>query len=472
MAGLGAQRSLWLEEALAADGGSDAPPLEGEAKADVCIVGGGFTGLWTALAIKEAAPSCSVAVVEKDVCGGGASGRNGGFLLTWAAKFGTLEKMFGTQKALDVVRLAERAVDEIGRFCTAHDIDAHFRREGWLWTASNASQVGSWRSTTGILVRNGLDLFRDVDKAECRSLSGSARHLAGVLAPNAATVHPARLVRGLRRVAQAKGVRIHERSRMVRLHRDPRPAVETVSGKITAERVVLAMNAWSGEIPDLAHLMVVVGSDIVATEPCPELLQKLGFTGGLAISDSRLFTHYYRLSRDGRMVFGKGGGDFVFGTRVDGLFDGESRYRPVLERTLEWFYPEFEKIGKPRTWSGPIDRTMTGLPVFGRLADCPDVLYGFGYSGNGVGPAYVGGRVLASLCLDRDDEWSRMPLVGAQSERFPPEPFRYVGARVIQSALRRKERAEDAGRAPARIDVALSALMPGGMVPVEKKNEG
>jgi glycine/D-amino acid oxidase-like deaminating enzyme len=257
---------------------------------------------------------------------------------------------------------------------------------------------------------------------------------------------------------------------MVRLRRGGPPAVETRRGRIVAERVVLAMNAWSAGIPDLARLIVVVGSDIVATAPCPQLLQELGYTGGLAISDSRLFTHYYRLTRDGRMVFGKGGGDFAFGARIDGLYDGDSRYRPELERMLAWFYPEFAKVAKPRTWSGPIDRTMTGLPVFGRLRDCPDISYGLGYSGNGVGPSYVGGRVLASLCLDRDDEWSRLPLVGARAAGFPPEPFRYVGARVVQSALRRKERAEDAGRAPRRIDVALSARMPGGMVPVAKKD--
>jgi len=461
-------RSLWLEQALSGEGEADALPLAGDCRADVCIVGGGFTGLWTALAVKEHDPTCDVVLIEADICGGGASGRNGGFLLTWAAKFLTLEALFGIADALAVVAASEDAVEAIDAFCRRHGIDAQFRRDGWLWTASNAAQLDAWRSTTTALERHGLALFREVDRNEVRRLSGSVRHLGGVFAPNNATVQPALLVRGLRRVALEQGVRIHERSPMVHLRCGRPPRVETPAGMVTAERVVLALNAWSGVVPELARLAVVVGSDIVATEPAPDLLRRLDLDCGLAISDSRLFTHYYRTTPDGRMIFGKGGGTFALGSRLDGLYEGESRFRPTLERALEWFYPEFAPIAKPVTWSGPIDRTMSGLPLFGRLRRCPDVLYGFGYSGNGVGPSYVGGRVLASLALERDDQWSRMPLVNAEAGRFPPEPFRHMGARILRGALARKERAEDEGRAPRRVDVLLSGLLPGGLVPVQK----
>ncbi|WP_137391576.1 FAD-dependent oxidoreductase [Rhodoligotrophos defluvii] len=462
-------RSLWLDEALAEE--TDPPlALEGDTKADVCIVGGGFTGLWTVIAIKTLRPATDVVLLEADLCGSGASGRNGGFMLTWAAKFLTLVKMVGGQDARRIIEMGESSVPEVGRFCTEHGIDAHFRRDGWLWTASNPEQVGSWRSTQEALERYGLPLFQPLSPEEVQQRSGSRRQLAGTLLPNAATIHPARLARGLKRVAISKGVRIYEKSPMTKLVRGAAPQVVTPRGTVRPERVGLAMNAWSGLIPELAPLMVVVGSDIVATAPCPEILAKSELRNGIAISDSRLFTNYYRSTLDGRMVFGKGGGAFAFGRKLGNLYEGPSPFRDQVRQTMEWFYPELRQVPDAKSWSGPIDRTMTGLPLFGHLAGQPNIAYAFGYSGNGVGPSHLGGRILASLSLGLDDDYARLPLVDYKAERFPPEPFRYVGARVIRAALARKEAAEDAGRAPARLDVALAALMPGGLVPVKTKD--
>jgi len=134
-------RSLWLEEALAAEDGGPAPALTGEQTADVCIVGGGYTGLWTALRIKELEPGCDVAVVEADICGAGASGRNGGFLTTWWSKLGTLIKACGEDEGLRIARASEEAVNAIEAFCTEHSVDAHFRRGGWLWVGSECRRL-------------------------------------------------------------------------------------------------------------------------------------------------------------------------------------------------------------------------------------------------------------------------------------------------------------------------------------------
>lgn len=460
-------RALWLEQS-----GDDledaAAPLRGQRKADVCIVGGGFTGLWTAVQVKSLAPSSEVVLVEADICGGGASGRNGGFLLTWAAKYLTLEKLFGAEDAVALLQLCERAPAAIAEFCEDHGIDARVKREGWLWTASNPAQLGAWNSTKRALERRGLDLIQDMKPAEIERLTGSSRHLDAAFLPNSATVEPGRLVRGLRRVAMNLGVEIFEHSPMRRLRRGASPGIETAEGSIAAERVVLATNAWTSTIPELRRRMVVVGSDVVATRPMPEKLAEFGLDHGAAISDSRLFTHYYRSSADGRLIFGKGGGDFVFGSKIGQTFEGESAYRKNIEAVMQWFYPSLVRGDCVQSWSGPIDRSMTGLPMFGELRSHPGVFYGVGYSGNGVGPTYVGGRILASLAIGRQDEWSEAPLVGARCESFPPEPLRYVGARVIKGALMRKERAEDRGGEPRKLDVALSALMPGGLVPVEK----
>ena len=464
-------RSLWLDEALAAE---NEPPqvLRGNVNCDICIVGGGFTGLWAAIAIKKLEPSTHVVVVEADICGGGASGRNGGFVLTWAAKFLTLAGIFGTADARRIVEMGEASVIEMGRFCEENGIDAHFRRDGWLWTASNEAQLGSWRTTTEALEHSGLHLFEELTREEVQHRSGSRRQIGGVFGANSATVHPARLVRGLRRVALKMGVDIYEKSPMTSLSRDGGTRVVTKEGTVTAGTVGLAMNAWSGMFRELGSRMVVVGSDLVATERCPELLNELNLRTGMAISDSRLFTNYYRNTLDGRMVFGKGGGSFAFGNNPGNLFTGASRFEKQVTDTLEWFYPEFAKVAKAKSWTGPIDRTMNGLPLFGYLNSRNDVAYAYGYSGNGVGPTHLGGRILASLALRRDDEYSRLPLVGFRGEKLPPEPFRYVGARIVRSALARKEAAEDVGGKATMLDNALAAMMPGGMVPTKTKDEG
>lgn len=460
-------RSHWLTEALA-DEGPAAPPLAGGITADICIVGGGFTGLWAGLRLKELEPSADIVLIEADICGGGASGRNGGFMLTWAAKFATLAKLFGVADARRIVEMGEASIPEIDAFCRSHGIDADLRRDGWLWTASNKAQLGSWRSTTEALEAGGLSLFAEIGREEMQARTGSLSHIGGVFSANAATVQPARLARGLRRCALAAGIRLFEHSAMTRLERGAPARVVTAHGSVRADRVALALNAWSGLLPELGRNMVVVGSDLVATAPCVERLEALGLDSGVAISDSRLFTNYYRRTRDGRMVFGKGGGDFALGARFGELFNGRSRFEAEVRAIMERFYPALRDAPTVRSWSGPIDRTMTGLPLFGHLGSNANIVYAYGYSGNGVGPTHLGGKILSSLALGRDDDYARLPLVNQRAERFPPEPFRHIGARVIRAALARKETAEDEDRPPARLDVALAGLMPGGLVPVRR----
>ena len=140
----GVMRSYWLQQALAEEGESGTNPLAGDLQTDVCIVGGGFTGLWTALRLKALEPALDVTIIEGDICGGGASGRNGGFCMTWMSKAATLLKLCGAQDGARLLRASEDAVREIGEFCVEHGIDSHFRHDGWLWTASNVAQMDAW----------------------------------------------------------------------------------------------------------------------------------------------------------------------------------------------------------------------------------------------------------------------------------------------------------------------------------------
>jgi putative aminophosphonate oxidoreductase len=462
-------RSLWLDEALGTGGDEDCPPLTGEVRADICIVGGGYTGLWTALRVKELEPSAEVVVLEADICGGGASGRNGGFVLSWWAKFATLRKVAGTDEALRLARASADAVEAIGEFCTANGIDAGYRRDGYLWAATNPSQVGAWRATVAALDELGERPFELWSPEEVARRSGSPEHLAGVFEPSGAVVQPALLARGLRRVALARGVRIFEGTPVSDF--EPGPAVRTHGGgRARGRRVVLATNAWAVRLPEVRRRILVVGSDVIATHPVPGRLKEIGWTDGLAVSDSRLLVHYHRTTSDGRIAFGKGGGALAYGGTVGARFEGESPRAREVERHFRRLYPSLSDVPAARSWTGPIDRSRTGLPFFGELRSHPGVLIGAGYSGNGVGPAYLGGRILASLALGRDDEWSGSPLAhipDTRHDRFPPEPFRFAGGQVVLRAIRRKERLEDQGRAADALTRRIVGLAPAGLVPVK-----
>ncbi len=453
-------RSFWLQE-VAGDA-PDAPALEGDVRADVGILGGGYVGLWTAIRIKELEPAREVAVLEQDVCGGGASGRNGGFALSWWSKLPSLVSLCGTADALRVARGSEEAVGEIRDFCHAHAIDARFRQAGWLWTATSTAQLGAWDGVLEVAEKLGVEPFRRLAPEEVARRSGSRIHRAGVFEPGAATVQPAALARGLRRVALESGVKIFENTRVRAFTRGAPVVVSTGRGRLTADKLVVAVNAWAAGIRELSRAIVAITSDMVMTAPVPDRLASIGWTGGECITDSQLMVDYYHATADGRVAFGKGGWGIACGGRIGTDFDRNAKRARTVAGDLQRYYPA---LGAEVThdWSGPIDRTPNSLPLLGRLGGRPHIVHGVGWSGNGVGPSRVGGRVLASLVLERDDDWSRHPLVDRSAGRFPPEPIRWIGAHVVRGAVARKERAEMEGRRPWPTDVALSRLAPSGL---------
>lgn len=450
-------RPFWLQQALDQEDEALCPPLQGDARCDVCIVGGGYTGLWTALMLKEQAPQLDVLLVEADICGAGASGRNGGCALSWSAKYFTLERLFGVAEAIRLVRESERSIEAIGAFCQANGIHCDYRMDGTLYTATNQAQVGGTDAVIAALEHKGINSFQRLPLEQVQRVAGSSRHLEGWYSPAAATVQPGRLVRGLRRVALQRGVRIHEGTAMTGLEHGAPVQVRTRGGTIRADRVVLGLNAWMARaFPQFERSVAIVSSDMVITEPCPELLRQIGLDSGVSVLDSRIFVHYYHNTSDGRLMLGKGGNTFAYGGRMLPVFDQPSPYQPLLRESLADFFPALADVPLAASWNGPSDRSVTGLPFFGRLDGQGNVFYGFGYSGSGVGPCHMGGQILASLALGLDNDWTRSPLVKGPLGQFPPEPIRYLGSLMVRNAIRRKERAEDHGVRPRRLDVRLA----------------
>jgi putative aminophosphonate oxidoreductase len=464
---MAAARSLWLQEALLGEEAAEAPELLETIEADVCIVGGGYTGLWTALRIKELQPDATVVLLEADICGGGPSGRNGGFALSWWPKIETLQKRLGKEEALRLVKASEAAIAEVGEFCEREGVDAHFHQGGWLWTATSPAQVGSWEGAVAAAEAHGEHPFELLSGEEVQARTGSPVHLAAAYEKTAATVQPALLARGLRRVALERGVRIYERTAMIDLEREA-GAVRTPSGAVRAGAVVLALNAWAIKIRELSRALVAVASDMVATAPMPERLAESGWTGGEAISNCRLMVHYYRTTNDGRVAFGRGGGRLAFGGRVNSNFDYSGGQTEELKADLVRLVPAAEGVPVTNAWGGPIDRTTDGLPFAGRLPGRVPIVYGTGYSGNGVAPSLTFAKILASSALGLADEWSGAGLNQGVPARFPPEPVRFLGGLVVREAVRRKEGREDRGLPCDPVTGAVAGLAPQGFFRVKR----
>lgn len=461
---LGGNRSLWWEEALAAEPDAGrGEPLAGRHRVDICIIGGGYTGLWTALRIKELDPSAEVTLLEADLCGSGASGRNGGLTLSWWPKLTSLVARYGEEEALRLCRASEQAVSAIGAFCEAHGVDAHFRQAGWLWTATTPLHAGAWEKAIRTCEQRGIDVFQRLPPAAVAARTGSPAHVAGVWERGCATVQPALLARGMRRVALERGVRVFENSPVVELLGSRRPVARSLHGSVAADKIVLAINAWAASFPALRRTMIPISSDMVATAPMPERLAATGWTGGECITDSRMMVAYYRTTRDGRIAFGRGSGALGARGRVKPIFDHDPDRAAGVAADLRRLYPMLADIPITHTWAGVVDRSETGTPFFGRLGGDERVLYGVGFSGNGVGPCSMAGKILASTALGHRDEWSETPLNRGPESLFPPDPVRFFGGRLVRAAVKRKEETEERGQHAGPVIRALATLAPSGM---------
>jgi glycine/D-amino acid oxidase-like deaminating enzyme len=192
------------------------------------------------------------------------------------------------------------------------------------------------------------------------------------------------------------------------------------------------------------------------TEPIPELLDEINLNHGASVCDNRTFVHYFHTTSDGRLLLGKGGNTFAFGSKMIDEFFQPSKYGAQLHEAIQRFFPSIAHTRFEQVWNGGSDRSTTGFPFFGNLKGHPNIHYGFGYSGNGVIQCRLGGKILASLCLDRADTWSRCGFVGGPRGHFPPEPFRWLGSLIVRNAIRRKELAEDHSRRPRAFDRYLA----------------
>lgn len=453
-----AQRSWWLQEALRADPGAACPPLNGECRADVAIVGGGYTGLWTAFQLKTRDPSAAVVVLEADICGGGPSGRNGGFMYGLWEDLDKLIALFGHDDALRIGFAADAAIDAAEQMFRDANIDIWFRRAGHL--AISTSHVfddalheahASYRDCVGL----PPDYFQLLDADQVAERVRSPRFRGALWSTRGATVQPARLVRGLRNRCLELGVQIFESTPVVALVPGIPTRLTVPDGCVVAEQVVLGVNAWIDQVPGLGRRVVSRASHIVLTEPAPELLAEIGWTGGEGLDDFRTTVDYVRTTNDGRIAFGQGTGDAAHANEPRLSHDPEWTRR-IEQRLHDWF-PSFRSVGIAASWGGPVDVSPFHLPFYGTLWD-GNVHFGVGYSGSGVGASALSGQILASRVLGSDDEFASLPLAHYLPKAFPPRFVLRLGAGIVLPAIVRTEDAWERGRRGSWISRTLARM--------------
>jgi glycine/D-amino acid oxidase-like deaminating enzyme len=442
-------RSWWLREALADSGfaGDPCPPLTADTTADVVILGGGYTGMWTAWFITQLDPGADVVLLEQDICGGGPSGRNGGFVNSFWGDLTTLCERFGDDAALRLCRAGEDSVTEIGAFGEKHGFDTWFRYDGDLNAASSTSQIGEWADEVITADRLGLDHLQVLSRDEVRQRVDSPVLHGGVFSRLAGTLQPARLALGLRNALLDANVRIYEHTYVSRFGAGDPVIAETPTATVRAGAGVIAINAWTQHWKRFRRAITVRGSYIVMTAPAPELLEQIGWTDGMGVSDYRSALHYVRTTPDGRIAFGIGGMQPDIARHIDPRFAYDEASLEVAIGDLHRMFPTFRDVPIEAGWGGPIDVSGDHLPFFGSL-ERGTVHYGMGYTGNGVGPSHLGGQILAHRALAKYDDVLALPIVDLEPRRFPPEPIRSIGAAVANRAIHARDETLDDGGDP------------------------
>jgi glycine/D-amino acid oxidase-like deaminating enzyme len=420
------------------------PRLDGDRAADVVIVGAGFTGLWSAIQLTEADPAIDVIVLEREIAGYGASGRNGGFAMTMVGRnLHDLVRKVGVTRAKATHLAMRQTLRSIERFCAAEGIDAGVTHPGLLTVSNGPEQDVRIRQDLRAAERLGLDDFQPLSGQECRSLVSSERLRMGHFERDSLLVDPAALTWGLRLAAQRRGVRIFEQTPVDDLAEVAGRATHGVEartpfGTVRADRALIATNAYAHAIPALRRFIFTIYAYIIVTEPLTQAQwERVGWEQRMGIEDKRIYPHFHRPTPDGRILWG--GRDAPFS--AEGPNPGRERDPRIfgrLEETFRWTFPQLRDVAIDRGWAGPVCGTINCFASAGFLGRSERLAYALGYAGHGVGPSHLVGRIVSSLLLGSNGELMDLPMVSKRPVPLPPGPLRggmlNISERVLQRA--------------------------------------
>jgi glycine/D-amino acid oxidase-like deaminating enzyme len=434
-----ATRSYWL----GLDSYEPDAPCEGEMRADVVIVGGGFSGLWTAYHLLKDDPGMTVVVIEGSAVGYGASGRNGGFAMTLMNRgLEELVAAVGAEQAKALHLAAEEAIDSIGRVCESEGIDADLQPNGLLTISNSPLQDAIMREEFETAQRLGLGGIEFLEKDAIQSSVHSETFRCALREPSCTLLNPARLVRGLKRAVIQAGGRVFEQTPMERLEQTSGGVrVVTPKGAIEAQRALLAANAYSSRIPSLERYVLPYYSYILLSEPLrDEQWSRVGWDGREGMEDRRTFLHYMRPTIDGRMMWA--GRDAPYRPNgPDPNYDRNERVFRRLEETFAWTFPQLDDVKFEYRWGGPIGVTGSFMPCAGWLEE-GRVAYSFGFAGHGVAITNMVAMAMRDVILERDTDRTRLAIIGKKPINLGP---RFVRDPLVRASSALSLRHDDKG---------------------------
>jgi glycine/D-amino acid oxidase-like deaminating enzyme len=438
--------SMWaatLPEAMRVTG----EPLAGDTDVDIAVVGAGYTGLWTAYYLLRADPHLRVAVLERDVVGFGASGRNGGWCSALlAAGIGTIARRSGRDAAVAMQQAMHVTVDEVGRVVADEGFDAHWAKGGTITVARTEAQETRLLAELDEARSFGFgdEHLRRLTSAEAETRCRATGTRMAVYTPDCAAIHPLRLAHGLAASAQRRGVRIHEHTAVTKIEPG---RVTTTRGMVRADVTVLATEAYGARLPRRRRTLAPLYSLMVATDPLtPEEWSRIGLADRPTFTDARHTIIYGQRTADGRLAFGGRGAPYHYASRIEPAYDTDERVRGLLVDTARDLFPSLGDVAFPYHWGGPL-----GVPRDWQCAVTFDRAEGLavagGYVGDGVATTNLAGRTLAELINGRTTDLVGLPWVGHRSRQWEPEPLRWIG---INAGLRLAGRADAAETTPGR----------------------
>jgi glycine/D-amino acid oxidase-like deaminating enzyme len=404
----------------------------------VCVVGGGYTGLWTAYFLKRSEPALEVAVVERSWAGSGASGHNDGYAMTVLdMSLHHLVEHHGSERAGAAHEAVARSVVEIGEFCSEHDVDAEYELNGFAAIAVNDGHMRRLERDLEAAQRIGAD--HDYTLAEgdaARAVIGSPVVRGLSREGRGALVNPHRLVRGLARTVEGIGVRIFERSPATSLVAG---RVETELGAVEAPRIVVATNAYQHSFQQFRSKVLPLWSYALATEPLTdEQRGRVAWEGREGFEDKRNFITIGRWTADGRILWGGRLAPYFYGNDMDPRHSSNERVFGELRDAWREYFPMWQDVRFTHAYGGCVAITATFLPYVGTLGD--GIFYGYGYNGHGVAPSHTVGRALCDLILERDSEYTELLFANQEREpTLPPEPLRFLGTTLTTKLLDRQD---------------------------------
>ncbi len=411
------------------------PPLNGNLKVDVAIIGGGFTGLTTAYNLRKEAPGLSVAVLEAEGIGFGASGRNGGFSMTlFGLEPAVTKALFGHQRTVEAHHYMERAVDYVDALVKEHHIQSDYSFPGFLRAATTPGYKKRILHDLEILTSLGVSGIEWLEADALRAEVNSPRFLGGWWEPRCGLLNPAKQARELKRIAQQAGAQIYEATPVNEVSRDEKFTLNTPGGCVTADKIVFATNAYSHLIPQLRSKQVPAFTHMVVTEPLtPAQMEPIGWKGRQGIEDARNLVHYFRLTVDNRLTMGGSDVSIAYGRDMDRDLN-ENTFRN-LERDIAWLFPSLKGARLTYRWGGPVSVPVDLAPAIGHLGDRRAV-YSLGCVGHGVSMTHLNGCTLADLVLERKTDLTDTWFVDRRLIPWPPEPLRLVASQAIRGYLK------------------------------------